>query len=97
MSSRNSYLSVEERRQALVLSRALAVVQELAGTGERQALALIEAARRVFASEPATRVDYVAAVEWATLEPVDVLVPGTLFAVAAFVGATRLIDNFVEA
>ena len=97
MSSRNRYLSVEERRQALVLSRALATVRELAGSGERRASALIEAARRVFASEPAIRVDYVAAVDWATLEPVDMFVPGALFAIAAFVGATRLIDNFVEA
>lgn len=97
MSSRNRYLSVEERRQALVLSRALGAVQELAGSGERQTQVLIEAARRVFASEPAVRVDYVAAVEWATLEAVDALAAGTLFAVAAFVGTTRLIDNFVEA
>ena len=97
MSSRNRYLSAEERRQALVLSRALRAVQELAGSGERRTQVLIEAARRVFASEPAVRVDYVAAVEWATLEAVDALAPGTLFAVAAFVGTTRLIDNFVEA
>ena len=97
MSSRNRYLSAEERRQALVLSRALRTVQELAGSGERRTQVLIEAARRVFASEPAVRVDYVAAVEWATLEAVDALAPGTLFAVAAFVGTTRLIDNFVEA
>ena len=97
MSSRNRYLSVEERRQALVLSRALGAVQELAGSGERRTQVLIEAARRVFASEPAVRVDYVAAVEWATLEAVDALAAGTLFAVAAFVGTTRLIDNFVEA
>ena len=97
MSSRNRYLSAEERRQALVLSRALRTVQELAGSGERRTQVLIEAAQRVFASEPAVRVDYVAAVDWATLEAVDVLAPGTLFAVAAFVGTTRLIDNFVEA
>lgn len=97
MSSRNRYLSAEERRQALVLSRALAAVRELARSGETRAAPLIDAARRVLASEPAVRVDYVAAVDWATLEPVDELVPGTLFAVAAFVGTTRLIDNFVEA
>ena len=97
LSSRNRYLSAEERRQALALSQALRVAQELAGSGERRSAELIEAARQPFASEPAIRVDYIAAVNWATLEPVDALVPGTLFAVAAFVGATRLIDNFVEA
>ena len=96
-SSRNRYLSAEERRQALVLSRALWAVRELVRAGEREAAALIDGARSIFASEPAVRMDYVAAVDWATLEPVDLLVPGTLFAVAAFVGATRLIDNFVEA
>ena len=57
--------------------------------------ALIAAARGVFAAEPAVRIDYIALVNWATLEPVDTAVPGTLFAVAAWVGTTRLIDNTI--
>ena len=95
MSSRNAYLSPAERTQALVLSRALRYVEELVAQGERRASALIEAARAVFASEPAVRIDYIAVTDWATLLPTETAAPGTLFAVAAHVGATRLIDNTI--
>jgi pantoate--beta-alanine ligase len=95
MSSRNRYLSVAERQQALVLNSALRTVQELISTGETHATALVEAALHFFSREPAVRVDYIAAVDWATLEPVNEVGPGNLFAVAAWVGTTRLIDNFV--
>jgi pantoate--beta-alanine ligase len=97
LSSRNVYLSAEERKQALVLSRVVWLVEAMAAGGERRAEVLIEAARRAFASEPGVRVDYVELVNWATLEPVDKAAPGSLFAVAAWVGATRLIDNTVIA
>ena len=53
------------------------------------------AAREVFAAEPSVRIDYIELVDWKTLQPVDSATPGTLFAVAAWVGATRLIDNAV--
>jgi pantoate--beta-alanine ligase len=96
-SSRNAYLSAEERKQALVLSRAVHEVEALAAQGERRAEALIAVARNVFAGEPAVRVDYVELVDWATLEPVEMATPGSLFAVAAYVGATRLIDNAIIA
>jgi len=97
LSSRNVYLSAEERKQALVLSRVVWLVEAMAAGGERRAGVLIEAARRAFASEPGVRVDYVELVDWATLEPAEMAVPGSLFAVAAWVGATRLIDNSVIA
>jgi pantoate--beta-alanine ligase len=95
LSSRNVYLSAEERRQALALSRAVRRVEALVVGGERRAAMLLEAARGTLASEPAVRVDYAEMVEWATLEPVEMATTGTLFAVAAWVGATRLIDNAV--
>jgi pantoate--beta-alanine ligase len=95
MSSRNRYLSPEAREQALVLHRALSVVEEAIATGERSSEVLISTAQAVLASEPAVRIDYIAAVDWATLQPVETAEPGTLFAVAAWVGTTRLIDNFV--
>ncbi len=95
ISSRNIYLSPAERTQALTLSRAIRQVEALAAAGERRSSALIEAARQVFAAEPAIRVDYMEAVNWATLEPVETAIPGSLFAVAAWVGATRLIDNTI--
>jgi pantoate--beta-alanine ligase len=97
MSSRNAYLSAEERRQALVLSRAVRHVESLAASGERHRDALIAAARAHFAAQPAVRVDYIELVNWDTLLPVETASPGTLFAVAAWVGATRLIDNTIIA
>jgi pantoate--beta-alanine ligase len=95
LSSRNTYLSPAERKQALVLSRAIRRVEELVTIGERSSSALVEAARAVFATEPEIRVDYVALVNWDTLLPVDIAVSGSLFAVAVFVGSTRLIDNTI--
>lgn len=97
LSSRNAYLSAEERARALTLSRAVRRVEEIVAQGERRRSVLMAAAREVFAAEPAVRLEYVEVVEWATLEPVEVAAPVTLFAVAAWVGATRLIDNAVFA
>ena len=94
LSSRNIYLSAEERAQALVLSRAVREVEALA-SGERRADVLLDAARGIFSGVPEVRVDYIALVDWGTLLPAEVAAAGTLFAVAAWVGATRLIDNAV--
>jgi len=95
LSSRNVYLSAEERSQALALGRAIGAVEALVGHGQRDPGVLIEAAQAALGGEPAVRVDYIALVDWATLEPVETAAPGTLFAVAAWVGSTRLIDNTV--
>lgn len=97
LSSRNAYLSPEERRQALVLSQAVRRVEEMVALGEERVSTLIEAAQNTFAAEPAVRIDYIDLVDWATLLPVERAAPGTLFAVAAWVGTTRLIDNAVLA
>ena len=95
LSSRNVYLSAEERKQALVLSRAVRRVESMVAGGERQSAALLDAARGVLAEEPGVRVDYIELVDWETLWPVLNASPGTLFAVAAWVGKTRLIDNTI--
>jgi pantoate--beta-alanine ligase len=95
ISSRNAYLSATERAQALTLSRTVRLVETLVAGGERQVSALSEAARKSFAAEPNIRVESIELVNWATLEPVETATPGTLFAVAAWVGATRLIDNTI--
>jgi pantoate--beta-alanine ligase len=95
LSSRNVYLSSKERKQALVLNRAIHRMEEMVVAGERRGSALIDAARGVFAEEPDVRVDYIELVDWATLWPVLTAAPGTLFAVAAWVGSTRLIDNTI--
>jgi pantoate--beta-alanine ligase len=95
LSSRNVYLSAEERKRALVLSRAIRRVESMVVDGERQSAALLDAARGVFAEEPGVRVDYIELVDWETLWPVGNATRGTLFAVAAWVGKTRLIDNAI--
>jgi pantoate--beta-alanine ligase len=95
LSSRNAYLTPVERAQALILSRSVRHVESLAAQGERRASVLLASAHGVFAAEPEVRIDYIALVDWATLEPVETAVPGTLFAVAARVGSTRLIDNAI--
>lgn len=95
ISSRNVYLGAAERAQALTLSRAVRHVEMLVARGERRAGVLIAAAREVFTAEPGVRIDYIALVDWSTLLPVEAAVPGTLFAVAAYVGPTRLIDNAI--
>jgi pantoate--beta-alanine ligase len=95
MSSRNRYLSVAERKQALVLRRSLLRVEELAAAGERSSQRLIDAAREVFASEPEVRIDYVSVVNPDTLEDIADTSNSALVAVAALVGTTRLIDNIL--
>jgi pantoate--beta-alanine ligase len=95
LSSRNLYLSPAERARALTLSRAIRQVEALAAAGERRSSALLEAARKTFAAEPEIRVDYIELVNWTTLRPIETAVPGSLFAVAGWIGATRLIDNTI--
>jgi pantoate--beta-alanine ligase len=95
LSSRNVYLSPTERTKALALSRAIRYAEGLVAAGERRAGSLIAAARQIFAAEPSIRVDYAELVDWDTLLPVETAAPGTLFAVAAWVGTTRLIDNTI--
>lgn len=95
MSSRNRYLSAEERRQALVLYRSLTRVQMLADQGEKRASALSDEGRRVIAEEPEARLDYFEVVDPATLDPLKDVSRGALVAVAAYVGTTRLIDNVI--
>lgn len=95
MSSRNAYLSPEERQQATVLSRSLMRVEALFGKGQHDASRLAEAGKQVMAEEPSVRLDYYEVVNPNTLDPVSDTSRGALVAVAAFVGSTRLIDNVV--
>lgn len=97
MSSRNRYLSADERRQALVLHRALNEVQRMAESGVTAASELIAAAEAMLATEPGVWVDYCKVVDPNTLEDLTDVRMGGLVAVAAFVGTTRLIDNVLLA
>ncbi len=95
MSSRNAYLDPQQRQRALVLHRALMHAQKSWEAGERDAKKLAAAGREEIAAEKAVRLDYFEIVDPDSLDPVDEVNPGSLVAVAAFVGPTRLIDNIV--
>jgi len=93
LSSRNSYLSAEERKAALVLSRSLRWAERAVAAGERDAAKVVASIRAMIEAEPLARVDYVEAVDPGTLEPVAELHSDVLIALAAYFGKTRLIDN----
>jgi pantoate--beta-alanine ligase len=95
LSSRNSYLNESQRKQALVLSRAVRAVEQSFAAGERSRGALLNKAQKAIAAEPEVKLDYLELVDWATLLPAETAAAGTLFALAAYVGPTRLIDNTV--
>jgi pantoate--beta-alanine ligase len=95
ISSRNAYLSLEERESALVLYRSLMRVKNLFDGGEHGSAKLIATAKQEFAGEPNVRLDYIEVVDPETLEPEAAVTKSALVAVAAFVGQTRLIDNVV--
>jgi len=93
MSSRNVYLSDEERAQALVLRRSIALAERRIAEGARHVAALRDEILQTFADRPLVHTDYVEFVNGETLEPVGTLAGPVLLALAAFVGKTRLIDN----
>jgi len=93
LSSRNAYLSSDERKAALVLSISLRWAERAIGAGERDAAKVIAGIRSVIEAEPLARVDYVEAVDPADLEPLAGIRGDVLIALAVFIGSTRLIDN----
>lgn len=95
MSSRNIYLSAEERKAATVIYKAITRVSAAFENGERKVEALRNVALELISSEPMAKVDYVEIRSLPDLEPVDVLKGGALFATAVYFGRTRLIDNVV--
>ncbi len=95
LSSRNKYLSAIERKHALVLHRTLLRLERMIAEGERQSIALVQRGMETLNAEAGIRVDYLAIVDANTLLPVKSAETSTLVAVAAYVGSTRLIDNFL--
>ena len=95
MSSRNAYLSAQERQSALVLYRSLMEVKNRFDQGERRAASLIECGKRMLTQAAGVRLDYLEIVDPDTLDPLPELDRPALVAVAAFVGNTRLIDNIL--
>ena len=96
MSSRNVYLSLEERKAATILYRSLLLAKEYYEKGGRDAEELKEKIVSFISAEPLVKkIDYVEIVDGETLNPVEKLYPGVLVALAVFVGNARLIDNWV--
>jgi pantoate--beta-alanine ligase len=95
LSSRNQYLSVTERDHALVLHRALLRIEQMIAEGERTSAVLIAGGMEVLLAVPEVRKDYLVIVDPDSLLPVTSVETGTLVAIAAYVGQTRLIDNFL--
>ena len=95
LSSRNRYLSPDERRDALGLSRALAAAHAAWRGGERKASQIEAQMREVLAMSPGVRPEYIAVTEPIALAPVETVDHGTVIALAARVGGTRLIDNII--
>lgn len=95
MSSRNVYLSPEERVAATSLFRGLSAAEALAGEGERDAAVLTAAVAEVIGAEERARLEYAALVDPDTFTPLDALDRRALLCVAARVGTTRLLDNLV--
>ncbi len=93
MSSRNSYLTPEQRCQALCLYRAILKVRELFAAGETGVERLQAEARRIIAAVPEAVIDYLELRDGDTLQPVEQAGGGTLLALAVKIGSTRLIDN----
>lgn len=94
-SSRNSYLSKDERKAALVLSQSLAIAQKMINEGERDTGKLTLAMTKHIENEPLAKIDYVEFVDWKTLEPVGLIDRPVLNAIAVYIGKTRLIDNHI--
>ena len=94
-SSRNTYLSPEERQAALCLSKAVFLGQDMAEKGEKDADKIVDAMTRVIQAEPLARIDYVTAVDGVTMETIHRIEGPVLVAMAVYVGKTRLIDNFI--
>ena len=94
-SSRNTYLSADERQAALVLSRSLKIGKQLVDAGEKSAKVVKDAITAEINKEPLAKIDYVDVVDFDTITPIDELKGTTLVAIAVYIGKTRLIDNFI--
>lgn len=94
-SSRNTYLSIEERKAALVLSRSIFLGKEMVEKGERDCKKILAAMTAEIEKEPLAKIDYVKIVDLDTMQQVEKIDRGILAAIAVYIGKTRLIDNFM--
>lgn len=94
-SSRNAYLSPDERQAALVLSQAVRAGEAAVAAGERNAAVVRDLMCAIIEKEPLARIDYIEVVDGLTMQPVDVIGKSALIALAVYISSTRLIDNFL--
>ena len=94
-SSRNTYLSAEERKAALVLSKAIFLGEKMIKDGERDGDKVLSAMTELIESEPLAKIDYVEMVKWDSIEIHHQIDGPVLTAIAVYIGKTRLIDNFI--
>ncbi|MBQ1801808.1 pantoate--beta-alanine ligase [Lachnobacterium bovis] len=94
-SSRNTYLSENERQKATILHKALEQGEKMVRDGETDANKIVKTVRDIIESEPLAKVDYVEIVDWNELQKVDKIDGPILMAVAVYIGKVRLIDNFI--
>ena len=95
LSSRNAYLSKTNRKRARVLSRAIFAMRDAFDAGETSTMALESLGNAVIAAEPTVGLEYLAVMDPDTLEPAPVATTGSIIAIAARIGTTRLIDNII--
>jgi pantoate--beta-alanine ligase len=95
MSSRNAYLSEEERRAARVIPESLNLAYQTIAGGERKAAVIKDLINKKIKAEPLAEIDYIEVVDGSRLKPVTFINPPVVVAVAVYIGATRLIDNFL--
>jgi pantoate--beta-alanine ligase len=96
-SSRNHYLTTEERKQAMILQKALLKGADMSRAGETSAARIVSAVRETIEQAPLARIDYVDLVDVQSLQPIKAVRQNSLVAVAVFFGKTRLIDNILLA
>ena len=95
MSSRNAYLSLSERKDAIVLCASLMMAKDMAKSGEKNPGKIMKAMKKLIGGVKSARIEYISAVDPATMKEIKTISGEVLFALAVFIGKTRLIDNIV--
>ena len=93
-SSRNTYLNADERKAALVLSKAVFLGMDMVRNGEKDCSVIIGEIKKLIEAEPLAKIDYVKIVDCSTMQQIKVIDRPALCAMAVYIGKTRLIDNF---
>ena len=94
MSSRNTYLNVDERKAALVLSQSLKLADQMMQSGMQDTAGILNAMKTHISKEPLAKLDYVEIVDDRDMEPLEKVQPAMIICMAVYIGKTRLIDNF---